>query len=380
MDAVGLTPFPAVPGAVVVAIPVKDEADSIGACLLALANQEGAAADRIVLLVNDTTDGTVAVVRGLAPSLPVRVEVVEHQFAPGRAGAGQARRLAMQHAAVRAGSGGVLLTTDADGRVAPDWLANNLRHLWNGADAVAGCAVIDPVDALLIPAALHEADALECAYGDLLDEIASLLNPDPCDPWPRHTEHSGASICVTLDAYRRAGGIPAVALGEDRLFFEALRRIDAHIRHARDVRVTVSGRITGRARGGMADTIRRRLVAPDLTLDDRLETTAMCARRARLRARLRAAYAARRPDSALTRLLCRDLGFSPDELGRLWKLPTFGEAWAEAEARSPALVRAVVAVAQLDEETEAARALRDALTRHEPAAADQADGLAVVSA
>lgn len=367
-------------GAVIVAIPVKDEADSIGACLQALADQEGAAADRIVLLVNNTTDRTVAAVRDLAPSLPIRIEIVEHQFAPGQADAGHARRMAMQHAAARAGSSGVLLTTDADGQVAPDWLANNLRHLRSGADAVAGCAVIDPGDALRIPAALHEADALECAYGDLLDEIASLLDPDPGDPWPRHTEHSGASICVTLEAYRRVGGIPAVALGEDRLFFEALRRIDARIRHARDVRVTVSGRIMGRARGGMADTIRRRLIAPDSMLDDRLETAVACARRARLRARLRLARGAARSETALVRLLCRDLGFSPDELGRLCRLPAFGEAWAEAEARSPALARVAVEVVQLDEETRVARALRDALRNCGADAADQVGELAIVSA
>ena len=364
----------------IVAIPVKDEADSIGACLQALADQEGAVADQVVLLINNTNDATVNVVRGLEPSLSVRVEVVEHQFAPGQADAGHARRMAMQHAAVRAGPNGVLLTTDADGRVAPDWLANNLRCLRDGADAVAGCAVIDPVDALLIPAALHEADALECAYGDLLDEITSLLDPDPWDPWPRHTEHSGASICVTLDAYRRAGGIPAVPLGEDRLFFEALRRNDARIRHARDVRVTVSGRIMGRARGGMADTIRRRLIAPDLLLDDRLEATVKCARRARLRARLRWAYRVKQPSDALMRLLRRDLGFAPSELGRLCELPTFGEAWAKAEACSPALRRTAVPVAQLDAETRIARALRDALRHRQGDAADQSEGFGVAFA
>lgn len=380
MDADGLTPGSAALGAVIVAIPVKDEAGCIGACLRALAGQDGAAVDRVVLLVNNTTDRTVAVVRGLAPRLSVRVEIVEHQFAPGQAEAGHARRMAMQHAAAHAGSRAVLLTTDADGQVAPDWLANNLRHVREGADAVAGRAEIDPVDALRIPAALHEADALECAYGDLLDEITSLLDPDPSDPWPRHAEHSGASICVTLDAYRRAGGIPAVALGEDRLFFEALRRIDARIRHARDVRVTVSGRIMGRARGGMADTIRRRLIAPDSMLDDRLETAAACARRARLRARLRSAYGAGRTGSALMRLLCQDLGLSPDEVGRLCRLPTFGEVWAEAEARSPALARAAVAVTQLDDETRAARALRDALRHRGPDVADQVEEPAVVSA
>jgi hypothetical protein len=109
---------------------------------------------------------------------------------------------------------------------------------------------------------------MECGYDKLLDQIHALLDPDPFDPWPRHTEHSGASLAVTLEAYRRAGGIPPMAVGEDRAFAEALRRVDAHIRHAPTVRVIVSGRIIGRAAGGMADTICRRLTRPDEMLDE----------------------------------------------------------------------------------------------------------------
>ena len=37
---------------------------------------------------------------------------------------------------------------------------------------------------------------------------------------------------MTVAAYWRAGGMPATPLGEDRAFFDALRRMDARIRHA----------------------------------------------------------------------------------------------------------------------------------------------------
>jgi hypothetical protein len=136
-----------------------------------------------------------------------------------------------------------LLTTDADTVAPPGWVAANLAAL-RGVDAVAGRAVIDPREAALIPRHLHELDAQECRYAALLDEIAALLAPEPHDPWPRHDEHSGASI--------------------------ALRASGARIRHAPEVWVTVSGRLDGRAQGGMADTIRARIANPPIWLDDRL--------------------------------------------------------------------------------------------------------------
>ncbi len=265
----------------IVAIPVKDEADRIAACVSAVVQQVGERPDAVVLLVNNTTDATAAVARALAATLPVPIEVIEHEFAPGAASAGSARRMAMERAAVLAGEGGAILTTDADGRVPPDWVAANLHHLRRGADAVAGRAVLEPADAAAIPARLHEDDALECDYAAALDEIASLLRPLPWDPWPRHREHSGASIAVTLAAYRRAGGMPAAPIAEDRKFFAALASVGARIRHAPEIAVTVSGRLAGRAEGGMADTIRRRMVRADPYLDDDLEPASEFLRRMR---------------------------------------------------------------------------------------------------
>lgn len=317
-----------------VAIPVRDEVERITDCLLALDGQDGPAPG-VVLLVNNTTDATVARVMELAPLLRCPLHVVEHVFPPGRANAGQARRLAMDIADELAPGTVPLLTTDADGRVAPGWLAANLRHLVRGLDAVFGRAVIDPVEAARIPPALHEADARECAYAALLDEIETLIDPDPYDPWPRHIERSGASIAVSRLAFRAAGGIPAVPLGEDRAFYQALRRVDARIVHARDVEVVVSGRILGRADGGMADTIRRRLAAPDTMLDDALEPVSGRVRRVELRRMARLAFQA-----------------DAEAAG------TFGAAWSRLDA---ALARERVAVIRLEAEMEAAIPIRNRL-------------------
>jgi GT2 family glycosyltransferase len=257
----------------VVAVPVRDEAERIADCLLALAQQDGPSVG-VVLLVNNTADTTMGVVADVATALETPVVVIEHQFPPGCASAGAARRLAMMHAGRLAPATVPLLCTDADGRVELDWIESNLHHLRHGADAVFGRAIIDPVEAERIPPAVREADRHECAYAAALDEIAHWIDPEPHDPWPRHAEHSGASIAVSRAMFGAVGGIPNVAMGEDRAFAAALRRAGARIRHAPEVRVVVSGRILGRAEGGMADTIRRRLIAPDPLLDDALEPLA----------------------------------------------------------------------------------------------------------
>ena len=339
-----------------VAVPVKDEAERIADCLRAIALQSEIQADSIVLVVNNTTDGTAEVVRGLLPLLPVPVDIIEVEFSPAQACAGSARRLGMERAADRLQEHGILLTTDADGRVPPDWIAANLAHIRAGVDAVAGRAVLDPAEAALIPDRLHEDDAKECAFAAALDEIDALLDPEPWDELPRHTEHSGASIAVTLEAYRRAGGMPAAPLAEDRRFFDALRRVDARIRHAPDITVAVSGRTFGRAEGGMADTIRRRLVAPDPYLDTALEPAKRRAERARLRHRFRSAWSGQE-DVYLAAALQLPGGLVEAAL----QAPFCGEGWAALEAASPVLRRVATPAADVIRELGATRQLLEAL-------------------
>lgn len=348
---------------IVAAIPAKDEADELEGCLLALAAQHGAALDATVLCLNNCTDRSAEVIRRVAGALPFAVHSVEVSLPPKRACAGTARRIAMDRAAELAGPRGILLTTDADGRAAPDWLTVNLAAIAGGAEAVAGRAEIEPVGARLIPAHLHAIDARECAYAVLLDEIRWLLDPDPADPWPRHDEHSGASIAVTVEAYRRAGGIPPVPLAEDRAFFDRLRQVDAKIRHAPDARVIVSARIVGRAPGGMADTIRRRMTQIDELLDDRLEPARDATRRAWLRGRLYQAWRRGAREIAEIGRLADKLGMTVDDLAVLITSRYFGAAWAMVEERSPVLRRRRVRLADLPTQTDCARRLREGIRR-----------------
>jgi glycosyltransferase involved in cell wall biosynthesis len=331
---------------VVVAIPVRNEVEHIGPCLRALAEQVDVVPDHVVLLVNNTTDGTIAAARGVKLPPGMVLHVIERALPPELANAGQARRLAMEAADRLAGDAGVLLTTDADGQVDPDWLGANLAELARGADAVAGWCDLNPADWGNIPLQLHEDDARECAYDALCDEMHARLDPDPFDPMPRHTQNSGSSIAVTVAAYRAAGGVPPVACAEDRAFLAALRRMDARIRHSPACHVMVSGRIVGRAAGGMADTIRRRLTARDAYLDSRLEPAETCALRALLRRRFRA-FVER--DVGLHGLADR-AGVDAAFIAGLRARSHFGIAWCELEAASPLLRPRLVSVEQLPAE------------------------------
>ncbi|NPD67678.1 glycosyltransferase family 2 protein [Lichenicola cladoniae] len=368
----------------VAAIPVRDEEDRIADCLQALAAQQDACLDHVVLLLNNCTDHTAAIVRAAAPTLPFGVTCAERSYPAANAHAGTARREAMSLAAGIAGPDGILFTSDADGRVTPNWLSANLAAMALGAEAVCGRAEIDPVEARAIPDHLHADDAAEVAYGTLLDRIHDLVDPDPNDPWPRHTEHSGASIAVTVDAWARAGGVPGLASGEDRGFLKALRQVDVPIRHAAGVVVTVSGRTLGRAPGGMAETMARRIIRQDEALDDNLEPAVDCLRRAKARATLHALFgsrhragmagiaSARSVSGSSCMALAKQVGLPPELIARWLEEPFFGAAWARLEAESPLLIRRPVPRADLARHHEAAERIVHALCRqdhHVPARA-----------
>ncbi len=341
---------------VVVVVPVKDEAGWLEPCLTALIHQRAAAFDEILVFINNSTDRGAAIAAELAARSSVPILIRDVVLPPDQANAGAARRLAMEWAASRAGKDGILLTTDADGVAGPDWLAVNLAALAGGVDAVAGRARIDPRDETRLPPALIEADAQECHYAALLDEIDALIDPDPFDPLPRHDEHSGASIAVTVSAWSRAGGIPDVRSGEDREFFAALRRIDARVRHLNEAVVTVSGRTEGRAAGGMADTIRRRMIATDAFLDGRLEPALAAIARVGFRRRLRMLWlqGAAAPSREIQRL-ASGLEVFDVAVRTAIDAVCFGMAWMTLEAGSPRLRRRPVPAAGVTGQIDVAR-------------------------
>jgi GT2 family glycosyltransferase len=336
----------------VVAIPARNEANRIQACLSALGRQTERP-DVVVVLINDSDDATHHNAERLSGHLPFELHLELSGPSPQRGGAGHARRHAMALAADIAGFGGYLLTTDADGIVARDWIEGTVANLRRGNDAVCGRALLDPRDAHLIPAHLHEDDRRQCQLIDLLDRMAWLLDPERHDPYPRHTQASGASLAVTVKALCSVGGIPPVPRGEDRAFVRALWMMDRRIRHDPSIVVTVSGRLDGRATGGMADTMRRRIVQQDELTDEQVEPAEDAWRRYGLRGRARDVWSGHLTD----RRLADDLAIADAVLDDAMMARFFGAAWAKLEAQSPALARRRVAFAALPQEIAAAEAL-----------------------
>lgn len=341
----------------VVAIPARNEVERIGECLRALDAQEGLGASKlgVVLFLNNCTDGTAHVVAARPPSSRLCVRVIERVFIG--ANAGWARREAMEAAALWLEEGdatdGVILTTDADSRVPADWVARNLAAITEGVEAVAGRTTLDDADAVRLPAALHARGALESIYEALLVELEALIDPIPHDPWPRHWTTSGATLAVRLSAYRQVGGMPPMAVGEDRAFVSSLLSSDARVRHDPDVVVVTSGRLDGRAPGGAADTMRLRCEVPESPCDPRLEPVLRALFRFAARRHLRRLRAARRLDRTV--LWGPWLGLQKADAAAIAALPTLGAVLAEVDRLSPRLAYRPLHPSELPAHIRAAR-------------------------
>jgi hypothetical protein len=128
-------------------------------------------------------------------------------------------------------------------------------------------------------------------YARLVDQLTALVDPLPHDPWPRHSDHTGASLAVRGEVYQAVGGMPALPFREDVAFVSAVCRAGYRLRHPIDVQVVVSARLEGRAAGGMADCLKDWVDAaakgrPHL-VEDPFMIVARLRRRRRVRSSLR---------------------------------------------------------------------------------------------
>ena len=245
--------------ACVVVVPARNEADRVVRALDALDAQRAAPRFEVLLLANNCDDGTAEVARRwVAGRGGTPVHVVEARIEEPDAHIGFVRRELMNEGArrlQRAGVDGFIASTDADSCVAPDWLAATAAEFARGADAVGGRIVVDddpPADRdALRLRRVDEAHAL------LRRRVASMLDPDPADPWPNHHQHFGASLAVRAGAYEQVGGVPDVRFLEDDALVRALERADCTVRHSPLVRVRTSARLDGRADVGLSWQLRQ---------------------------------------------------------------------------------------------------------------------------
>lgn len=250
-----------------VTIPAQNEEELIGDCLRGLEAQVDRWGDpldpdlfEVILVINNSTDRSAETAHRFASLYPeFRLHIIDVVLAPRHAHVGWARRLAMEEALGRfrylRHPGGVIAATDADTVVAPDWVAETLAEVDAGAEGVGGKLMLPQISLLEAAPRLRAAALRHRRYERLTHRLASLLDPDPFDRWPRHGDHGGASLATTAHAYARVGGLPAIPTGEDQAFYARLKQTGVRFRHSNRVRVFTSDRQDGRAAGGMAATL-----------------------------------------------------------------------------------------------------------------------------
>ncbi len=333
---------------VIVAIPANNEAERIGACLAALVMQRDAmgapladGAFSILVFANNCSDETVVLARAWAASSPHPVSVVEETLPAAQANAGWARKRCMDLAAdILARSGerdGVILTTDADSCAAPTWVSATLAAFDKGVDAVAGYIDAHPPEIVGLGPTFLRRGRLEDRYLRAVAEIDALCDPRAHDPWPRHRVSSGASLAVTLSAYRAIGGLPPKPVGEDAALTQALEEAGFAVRHAMDVCVSTSCRFDGRAPGGAADTIRHRHEVAEAPCDADLEPALHVLRRAALKGRLRHAFGDAGRCRAMLAGRFVPLSALPALLGAMREVRSFATFWRLVVQASPVL-------------------------------------------
>jgi cellulose synthase/poly-beta-1,6-N-acetylglucosamine synthase-like glycosyltransferase len=244
---------------IAVVVPARDESERIEGCLKAvteLERDERVQALTVLVLANNCHDDTAERAGAFALRCKSDVVVKAATLEPARANAGWARRLAFDAGAdYLADPQDLLMCTDADTRMAGDWLLKTLDHIDAGFDAVAGHARLDPRELRKLDPAHRRRLAAIRRYEDAFYYLKSLAPSG--EPSPRHFYEGGVSLALTLEAYREIGGAPTPRVGEDKALCAALRQRGRRIRHPKDVRVLTSCRIDGRAPEGAADTLSR---------------------------------------------------------------------------------------------------------------------------
>ena len=173
-----------------------------------------------------------------------------HVVAGDAGGAGRCRRAGMELACARLeGLGladGLIASTDAD--TVPDrrWLRHQLDLVAGGAQAIGGVIEVDAGE-------LAEAD-LRPRESRLRRRLAAVRTDG--GEGVEHPFFSGASIGITLEAYRRTGGLRPLTTLEDQALERSLIDNAIPITRSTSVRVLTSGRTDGRARHGLSADLR----------------------------------------------------------------------------------------------------------------------------
>jgi hypothetical protein len=248
-----------------VIVPVKDEEDLIHACLTSLERQvdiQGKRLDprhyEVILLANNCCDRSAEIAHRFIEQHPdFQLHIAERTIPKTEAYIGRVRQMLMDEAYQRLSSTptGIIASTDGDTLVSPTWVAAIQQEVQQGADVVGGLILTDRHSLAQLPDHVRLRHWQGIYYHHLKVKLESYIDADPFDRWPRHHQHYGASLAVTTEMYKKAGGMPAVRTPEDVAFCQALLRVNARFRHSRKVRVVTSARSIGRTDVGFANQL-----------------------------------------------------------------------------------------------------------------------------
>ncbi|HVA21637.1 MAG TPA: glycosyltransferase [Candidatus Micrarchaeia archaeon] len=218
--------------AVGVVVPAHNEEALLPDCLDALerAMDRVAVPARTVLVLDACEDGSAAAAAG-RPHLQT-LAVAAHNV-------GRARAAGFDAVLSWAGATPLdqlwLATTDADSMVPEDWLTVQLELAARGVEAVLGTVRV--------------VDWSERSPAVAQRFVARYQGRDD------HAHVHGANMGMTAAAYLGAGGMPPLALAEDRGL--ALSLAGRRVLHTGRIPVTTSSRVASRAPGGFASYLDR---------------------------------------------------------------------------------------------------------------------------
>jgi glycosyltransferase involved in cell wall biosynthesis len=221
---------------VLVAIPARNEAASVSACLASV-DRAVLAAGRpalVVVAADRCTDDTADRAAHLALRTPLLV--VSGSWGCASAARAAAVDVGLAHLG-ELGDDAWIANVDADCTVPPEWIRAQLAHAEH-VDAVAGVVRLDP---------------------DLTDPalLASFSAAYPIDG-ARHRHVHAANLGVHARTYRRLGGWSRrIVVGEDHDLWRRALGAGCSGRQATDVWVTTSARTRSRVSGGFADDLAR---------------------------------------------------------------------------------------------------------------------------
>lgn len=228
-----------------VVVPAHDEEDGIARCVDALATavrrlhvaRPGVVVGLTVVLdgcTDRTADELAAAVAADALWTGVHLDVLTTEHV----GVGRARAVGTDHATADGSAPAARWTahTDADSRVHPDWLVQQVDAFAAGAHVLVGAVVPDPDD---------------------LDPVVLARWTHAHPPGATLGHVHGANLGVRGDVSLALGGFDPVPEHEDVRLVARARALGFAVHATTDLPVVTSGRFTGRTPGGYAEHLRR---------------------------------------------------------------------------------------------------------------------------